>query len=152
MDGGFRSRAREDGEWGGEATRSRRRLTRDRGARRHAFEGSETLERSQLNELGTFVFQWESSAPGKSVFTRENVFEMRELESVVASRYDAWCQIAYDVASNAPLGCVPPLSPIKYFFPSIGADWEVVYDGEGELVSDLDAVVRDVFDNETRAF
>lgn len=146
-------RARERmGNGGGEATRSRRRLTRDRGARRHAFEGSETLERSQLNELGTFVFQWESSAPGKSVFTRENVLEMRELESVVASRYGAWCQIAYDVASNAPLGCVPPLSPIKYFFPSIGADGEVVYDGEGELVSDLDAVVRDVFANDTRAF
>ena len=91
-------RARERMGNAGEATRSRRRLTRDRGARRHAFEGSETLERSQLNELGTFVFQWESSAPGKSVFTRENVLEMRELESVVASRYDAWCQIAYELS------------------------------------------------------
>ena len=121
-------------------------------SRRYASERSETLERSELNALGTFVFQWESSTPGKSVFTRENVLEMRELERVVTSRYDAFCQMRYDAASHAPLNCVPPLSPIKYFFPSVGADGGVVYDGEGELVTDVDEVVRNVFVNDTRAF
>lgn len=85
--------------------------------------------------LGTFMFQWESTVPGESVFTRENLQAMREHERLVlegAVPYDTVCQLQYD--DDGMSSCVPYLSPVSYFF-----------DDEGKVVDDVEAVVRDVF-------
>ena len=86
------------------------------------------------------MFQWESSVRGKSVFTRENLLAMRDVEAIALARYEDFCQIEYDELGIAR-GCVPYLSPLTYFF-----------DQDGTMVDDVDAVVRDVFATNLSAF
>jgi len=86
------------------------------------------------------MFQWESSVRGKSVFTRENLLAMRDVEAIALAGYEDFCQIEYDELGIAR-GCVPYLSPLTYFF-----------DQDGTMVDDVDAVVRDVFATNLSAF
>lgn len=91
------------------------------------------------------MYQWEAARAGESVFTKENLLAMREVEGLVlGSSYDDFCRLEYD-AAGAPVGCVAHSSPLLYFFPSYDASGNPVYDGGGDLVDDPDAVVRDVF-------
>jgi len=96
------------------------------------------------------MFQWESSVDGQSVFTRDNLLAMREHERLVLDGgskypvgskypYSSVCQLEY-VGSATPT-CVPYLSPVPYFFNE-----------RGELVDDIDAVVRDVFAKDVDRF
>ena len=92
-------------------------------------------ERSEESVLGTFMFQWESTVKGESVFTRDNLMAMREHERLVLHGpvpYDAVCQLEY--TNDGTSSCVPYLSPVSYFF-----------DADGNIVDDVDAVVRGVF-------
>ena len=88
----------------------------------------------------------------RSVFNRESILLMKEISDLVLATpgYADVCQLAYDgEGENATsLGCVPPVSPLNYFFPTVtrhanGTVANVTNDGKGaDLVTDIDAVVR----------
>ena len=105
------------------------------------------------------MFQFESTVDGRSVFNRESILLMKEISDIVLATpgYADVCQLAYDgEGENATsLGCVFPVSPLNYFFPTVtrhanGTVANVTYDGRGpDLVTDIDAVVRS-FDADRR--
>ena len=105
------------------------------------------------------MFQFESIVDGRSVFNRESILLMKEISDLVMSTpgYADVCQLAYDgEGENATsLGCVRPVSPLNYFFPTVtrhanGTVANVTHDGNGpDLVADIDAVVRS-FDADRR--
>ena len=69
------------------------------------------------------MFQFESKVDGVSVFNRESILLMKEISDMVLATpgYADVCQLAYDgEGENATsLGCVPPVSPLNYFFPTV---------------------------------
>ena len=108
-------------------------------------------ERSKQSEGGTLTFHFESE-DGGSVFNRDALLLMREIDRLVMSTpgYENFCQLEYD-GENAT-GCVERVSPVLYFFPSVdAATGEVIYDGNGELTEDLDAIVA-MFSDDRRSF
>jgi hypothetical protein len=108
-------------------------------------------ERSKQSEGGTLTFHFESEHGG-SVFNRDALLLMREIDRLVMSTpgYDNFCQLEYD-GGNAT-GCVERVSPVLFFFPSVdAATGEVIYDGTGELTEDLDAIVA-MFSDDRRSF
>ena len=111
--------------------------------------GSASLARAKPSEGGTLMFQFES-VDGGTVFNPDALRLMKEIDDIIMDvpGYEDFCQLAYDgTADDAnSLGCVPRVSPTLHFFPSTTtfANGTVVSvpDGGGELVSDVDAVVR----------
>jgi hypothetical protein len=103
------------------------------------------------------MFQFESTAPGTSVFNRESLTLMKEIEVLVLSvpGYTDVCQLKYDgEGENATsAGCVESISPLNFFFPTVtvhaNGTTQVTPDGNGPLVDDIDAVVR-AFDADRR--
>ena len=103
------------------------------------------------------MFQFESTAPGTSVFNRESLTLMKEIEVLVLSvpGYTDVCQLKYDgEGENATsTGCVESISPLNFFFPTVtvhaNGTTQVTPDGNGPLVDDIDAVVR-AFDADRR--
>ena len=83
----------------------------------------------------------------KTVFTAANLKEMKTVEEAIlaAGNYTKFCLIEYDEDGNS-LGCAERVSPVLHFFPSKQTlpNGTVVFvpDGKGELVDDIDAVVR----------
>ena len=69
------------------------------------------------------MFQFESKVDGVSVFNRESILLMKEISDLVLATpgYADVCQLVYDgEGENATsLGCVPPVSPLNYFFPTV---------------------------------
>ena len=112
--------------------------------------------RSARSEGGTLTFHFESDS-GDSVFNRDALLLMRDIDALVMATpgYEDYCQLEYDEGDDgdvAPVGCVERVSPTLYFFPSVdAATGAATYDGRGELVDDLDAVVR-VFSEDRRTF
>lgn len=121
--------------------------------------GAAILPREKESEGATLMFQFESKVDGRSVFNRESILLMKEISDLVLATpgYADVCQLAYDgEGENATsLGCVPPVSPLNYFFPTVtrhanGTVANVTNDGKGaDLVTDIDAVVRS-FDADRR--
>lgn len=121
--------------------------------------GAAILPREKESEGATLMFQFESTVDGVSVFNRESILLMKEISDMVLATpgYADVCQLAYDgEGENATsLGCVPPVSPLNYFFPTVtrhanGTVANVTHDGLGaDLVTDIDAVVRS-FDADRR--
>ena len=119
--------------------------------------GAAILPREKESEGGTLMFQFESTAPGTSVFNRESLTLMKEIEVLVLSvpGYTDVCQLKYDgEGENATsTGCVESISPLNFFFPTVtvhaNGTTQVTPDGNGPLVDDIDAVVR-AFDADRR--
>ena len=120
--------------------------------------GAAILPREKESEGGTLMFQFESTAPGTSVFNRESLTLMKEIEVLVLSvpGYTDVCQLKYDgEGENATsAGCVESISPLNFFFPTVtvhaNGTVQVTPDGNGPLVDDIDAVVR-AFDADRRS-
>ena len=133
---------------------------------RHGSGVAAARERSDESEGGTLRFQFEARDAGGSVFTRESLLLMREIDELVMSvpGYEDVCQIEYaamddddaadDAASRVAVGCAPRVTPVLHFFPSVAtlANGTVVRvpDGRGELVADIDATVRGFAADERR--
>ena len=107
---------------------------------------------------GTLMFQFEST-DGGTVFNPDALRLMKEIDDIIMDvpGYEDFCQLAYDGTGDDAnsLGCVPRVSPVLHFFPTTStlANGTVVSvpDGGGELVADVDAVVRR-FANDRRAY
>ena len=111
------------------------------------------LLRAKQSEGGSLLFHFESSVVGRSVFNEQTLLLMKEIDTIVMSvpGYTEVCQLAYD-DNDVSTGCVPRVSPVLYFFPTIDAvTGNVTNDGNGEMVTDIDAVVRSFRANK-RAF
>ncbi len=133
---------------------------------RHGSGVAAARERSDESEGGTLRFQFEARDAGGSVFTRESLLLMREIDELVMSvpGYEDVCQLEYaamdddaaadDAASRVAVGCAPRVTPVLHFFPSVAtlANGTVVRvpDGRGELVADIDATVRGFAADERR--
>ena len=112
------------------------------------------MERSEQSEGGTLVFHFESDSGG-SVFNPDALALMRDIDELVMSvpGYEDYCQLKYDPVTEEVLGCATRVSPVSYFFPSVDPNLQnaTTYDGRGDLVDDVDAVVR-MFSEDRRAF
>ena len=109
------------------------------------------LERSKQSEGGTLVFHFESDSGG-SVFNPASLALMRDIDELVMSvpGYEDYCQLKYDPVTEEVLGCATRVSPTSYFFPTKHNN-ATINDGRGDLVDDVDAVVR-MFSEDRRAF
>lgn len=91
------------------------------------------------------VFHFESDSGG-SVFNPDALALMRDIDELVMSvpGYEDYCQLRYDPVTEEVLGCATRVSPVSYFFPSVDPNLQnaTTYDGRGDLVDDVDAVVR----------
>lgn len=104
------------------------------------------------------VFHFESDSGG-SVFNPDALALMRDIDELVMSTpgYEDYCQLKYDPVTEEVLGCATRVSPVPYFFPSEGFDPNapnatiLINDGRGDLVDDVDAVVR-MFSEDRRTF
>ena len=100
------------------------------------------------------VFHFESDSGG-SVFNPDALALMRDIDELVMSvpGYEDYCQLKYDPVTEEVLGCATRVSPVSYFFPSVDPNAlnATINDGRGDLVDDVDAVVR-MFSEDRRAF
>ena len=100
------------------------------------------------------MFHFESDSGG-SVFNPDALALMRDIDELVMSvpGYEDYCQLKYDPVTEEVLGCATRVSPVSYFFPSVDPNLQnaTTYDGRGDLVDDVDAVVR-MFSEDRRAF
>lgn len=111
------------------------------------------LTRSKQSEDGTLLFHFESSVDGQSVFNEASLTLMKEIDALIMSvpDYEEYCQLEYD-ESDVSIGCTPRVSPVLYFFPSVDpVSGNLTYDGNGELVADIDSVVE-MFSADRRNF
>ena len=117
-------------------------------------------ERGEESQRGSLFFQFVSNDGAETVFTKANLLAMREIHRIVVThpKYKPYCllkdpkvmkdDITDDIEkiySNSSVSyldvCVKPLTPVSVFFPP---------NGEGELVEDIDAVVREIGSEENK--
>lgn len=117
-------------------------------------------ERGEESQRGSLFFQFVSNDGAETVFTKANLLAMREIHRIVVThpKYKQYCQLKdpkvmkdditddiEKIYSNSSVSyldvCVKPLTPVSVFFPP---------NGEGELVEDIDAVVREIGSEENK--
>jgi len=117
-------------------------------------------ERGEESQRGSLFFQFVSNDESETVFTKANLLAMREIHRLVVThpKYKQYCHLkdpkvmnsditddVENIYSNSSVSyldvCVKPLTPVSVFFPP---------NGEGELVEDIDEVVRIIGSEENK--
>ena len=117
-------------------------------------------ERGEESQRGSLFFQFVSNDESETVFTKANLLAMREIHRLVVThpKYKQYCHLkdakvmnsditddVENIYNNSSVSyldvCVKPLTPVSVFFPP---------NGEGELVEDIDEVVRMIGSEENK--